>query len=171
GLVGVVTVAPAFFTLFYRDEYMGAAVITQLLCIPFWFAAQIASCSNALLVHGDSRSVSSANLIVLLAKLPACWFGFQWLGLPGFILGMALGNIAGLLRLHQRLYFHGTRLLKQDLLATLTISGFGAVGFFVADFASSLGQFRGTVLVGMVGTGLAFLTLQPARALLMKRTA
>jgi O-antigen/teichoic acid export membrane protein len=169
GLTGVITVAPTFFGLFYRDEYLGAAVITQLLCIPLWFTALVASCSNALLVHGDSRSVSSANFIVLLMKIPACWFGFAWFGLPGFVIGMAIGNIAGLLRLHQRLIYHGTGLLRQDLFSSLIFLGFGAVGYLVASYASTLSESQEIVLVGLVGCSLAAVALQPAQALLRKR--
>lgn len=169
GLIGVITVAPSYFTIFYRDEYIGAAVIAQLLCIPFWFSSLIASCSKALLVHGDSRSVSTANLAILLVKMPGCWLGYQWLGLPGFILGMALGNVAGLLRLHLRLIYHGTPLLKQDVLATLALLLFGGVGFLISEYASTMTRVPGTILVAVVGLGFAAITLQPARALIRKK--
>lgn len=171
GLVGVVTTAPTFFAIFYQDRYLGAAVITQLLCIPFWFSALIGSGSKALLVHGDSRSVSGANLLILLVKLPACWYGFEWLGLPGFILGLAFGNMMGLLRLHQRLAFHGTHLLKQDVFATLTLFGFGGVGYFVSVQAATLERVPGILLVGLVSISMAAISLQPARNLLMKRSS
>ncbi|MCP4093836.1 MAG: oligosaccharide flippase family protein [Planctomycetes bacterium] len=169
GLIGVVTVAPTYFTILYRDEYIGAALIAQLLCIPFWFSSLIASCSKALLVHGDSRSVSTANLVILLVKMPACWFGFKWLGLPGFILGMALGNMAGLLSLHLRLISHGTPLLKQDVVASLALLVFGGAGYFISEYSFTLAQIPGTILVAVAGLALAAVALQPARALIFKK--
>jgi O-antigen/teichoic acid export membrane protein len=171
GLVGVITVAPTFFSLLYKDEYLGAALVTQLLCIPFWFRTLIGACSKALLVHGDSRSVSIGNFCVLVVKVPACWFGFHWIGLPGFMLGMAAGNVAGLLWLHHRLNCHGTRLFKQDFQATLLFAGFGAVGAWVAYFASSLPSYSGLALVAIVGLSLALIAIQPARRLLIKKVA
>lgn len=169
GMLAIVMVAPFFFTILYQPKYFGAALIAQLLCIPFWFETLLASTSSALLVHGDSRSLSSGNFLVLLFKAPACWFGFQWGGLEGFILGVAVGNIAGLVRLHLRLRHHKTPLAAQDLRATAMVFILGLVGFLISDSLMSLNLWVGVPLAALALGVLCLLPLMPARELLLQR--
>ncbi len=169
GMIGVIVVSPFFFTMLYPERFHGAAVIAQLLCIPFWFETLMASATSALLVHGDSKVLPSANFLVLLFKAPACWFGFQWFGLEGFILGIAVGNIPGLLRMHLRLQKHGTPLLRQDVESTLMLLALGGGGYFISSYAENLGGWSGIVLGGLTALGLTAFTLRPAYSLYLKK--
>lgn len=169
GIIGVVTVVPFFFEVLYADRYQGAAPIAQLLCIAYWFESLRASTTSAVLVHGDSRALSGSNFLILLVKVPACWYGFHYFGLEGFILGVALGTLAGLLRLHLRLIKHGTPLLMQDVQCTLILGLIAGLGYFVGDYATTLPMVWGILLAGFAGCALAALTIRPAFGLLVRK--
>jgi O-antigen/teichoic acid export membrane protein len=170
GVVGVVTIVPFFLQVLYADRYQGAASIAQLLCIAYWFESLRASATSALLVHGDSRALSGSNFMILIVKVPACWYGFQIYGLEGFLLGIALGNLAGLLRLHQRLRSHGIHLFFQDLRGTLLVALFGGTGYLVAEYAIKLPLPEGLLIAGGSVLGLSTIALRPAYALLLRRS-
>lgn len=169
GLLTIVVVAPFFFTILYQEKYHGAAVLAQLLCIPFWFESLMASTSSVLLVHGDSKALSSGNFLVLLFKAPACWYGFQVGGLEGFILGVAVGNIAGLVCLHWRLHKHGTHLATQDFRATAMVLILGMLGFLATDYLMTLSLWAGVPLAALCLLILMVMPLLPARDLLQQR--
>jgi len=170
GVICIVTIAPLFIEILYADEYLGAVLVAQLLCIAYWFETLRASATSALLVHGDSRALSGSNFIILLVKVPACWYGFQWFGLEGFILGVALGTVGGLLRLHLRLWKHGTRLLGQDALGTLALALLATIGFSVGNYSVTLPLFQGILLAGVTTLILAGLTIRPAYQMLLRKS-
>lgn len=171
GVISIVTVVPLFVEILYADRYLGAVLVAQLLCVAYWFETLRASATSALLVHGDSRALSGSNLVILLVKVPACWYGFQWYGLEGFILGVALGTVAGLLRLHLRLWKHGTRLLLQDTLGTLLLILLGSIGYWVGNYSVTIPLFQGILLAGATTLGLVGLTIRPAYQMLIRKSA
>lgn len=128
GLLGIVTLCPALFRLLYDDRYAGVPALVQLLLVPSWFLVLRITASSALLAYGDSRALSSSNLILLLVKIPACVDGFLLFGLPGFILGAGLGSMIGLIPMYAALDEHGCRLRRDDLRATARLAALAAAG-------------------------------------------
>jgi O-antigen/teichoic acid export membrane protein len=169
GLIGMITVVPFFILILYADRYQGAAWLAQLMCLPFWFDSLMATATSALLVHGDSRANAASNFMVLLVKAPACWFGFQWHGMEGFVMGMAAGSLVGLIVQHVRLAFHGTHLWQQDIRATLQLVVFGVVGYFISAYALTLPLGYGILLTGAAAAAMVFYTVRPAMSLLIRK--
>jgi O-antigen/teichoic acid export membrane protein len=86
-LTGLALLSPALFHLLYDQRYAEAAWMAQLLTVPMWIWMLMLSADRAVLAVGDSRSLALSNAASLLTKLAACYAGFHFFELPGFILG------------------------------------------------------------------------------------
>ncbi len=166
-LVGIGTAAPALFGNLYDPRYEGAIALTQWLLIPAWLTSVKSTLTSAVLVYGDSRSLSQANLVNLLVTAPACVLGFYWAELPGFIVGTSLGTLSGNLPLLAALRRHGCPLGTQDAALSLRLAVLAGVGIAVTTWFPAG---RGEVLTALwqlaLACGLALLALAPARHLL-----
>jgi len=99
--VSLALVCPAFFGIFYREEYHEAGMMGRYLAIVIWFMVLQHVPRGAMLSVGNSRGVCymmAANAVVTIA---GCIGGYLWgdeLGvgaLRGAILGNAIGNVVG----------------------------------------------------------------------------
>lgn len=89
------TIAPAFFEFLYDERYRDAGWICQLALLRFWFAyLQVTSCMTLLSI-GDGRTWTVSNVIGLAGSVTGCLLGFEIAGLPGLLVGMALGTAMG----------------------------------------------------------------------------
>jgi O-antigen/teichoic acid export membrane protein len=124
---GLVLVSPAFFHALYKPTFWGAIRMTQLLVVAMWGWVLVLSADRALLAVGDSRTLAISNAASFLAKLGACTLGLHLGGMPGFILGLAAGNLAGHVPVVLALRRRGVNILPQDFrytaLAGATIGG------------------------------------------------
>jgi O-antigen/teichoic acid export membrane protein len=93
--LGAATVAPAFFELLYDDRYIDAGWICQLALLRFWFAyLQVSGCLTLLSI-GDGRTWALSNVIGLVGSTIGCLIGFRFAGVPGLLVGMAIGTAMG----------------------------------------------------------------------------
>jgi len=95
GTLGIVILSPWFFTLLYDNRYVDAATFAPMLAGVAWLAMLQAGADRALLAMGDSKSLAISNLVNALVTIPACIAGHVLYGMPGFIVGVGLGNVAG----------------------------------------------------------------------------
>lgn len=117
-LGGLALLSPAFFRILYDQRYADAAWMAQVLTVPMWFWTLMISADRAVLAMGESRTLAIANAYSLLGKIAACFAGFHFGGLPGFIVGLAVGNLAGHVPIVLALRRIGIHILKQDLVYT-----------------------------------------------------
>ncbi len=171
---GLALVSPAFFHVFYKREFWDAIWMTQLLVIPMWTWMLMLSADRALLAVGDSRTLMISNGASLLGKIAACFAGFQLGGIPGFILGIAVGNVAGHVPVLLALRRRGVHILPQDLrytaLAGATIGGAYALQRLVVRDA--VGWIPGAIEIAislLVLVPLGLRLYRDARALLAAR--
>lgn len=127
----VVLGAPVLFGYLYDRRYDGAAWISQGLAVGAWFGILQMSADRALLALGDSRALALSNAVKLVVTGATSVLGFAFLGLAGFILGLATGSIAGHAVVQWALRRHGIRLIGQDTRYTLLAMGIGAFGAVV----------------------------------------
>lgn len=168
GTVGVALVAPLFIRALYPTQYQDAGWIAQLVAGAVWIALLQASIDRTLLAAGSSRSLAWAACARLVVTVPACILLDRWLGLPGFILGVATGSLASHAVVTIALARHGLSLTAQDARYTAAVAALCAVGItpvwllrgVVSGLALLWIQIGLTVLVGG-GVGLwAALTLR-----------
>lgn len=115
---GLVLAAPAFIRLCYDQRYRDAMWMTQILTIPMWTQVLMLSADRAVLAAGDSRTLAISNGASVLAKMGACLAGFRIAGVTGFILGLAVGNLAGHVPIVIALARRGVHILRQDVAYT-----------------------------------------------------
>jgi len=117
-LAGLALVSPAFFHILYDDRYREAAWMAQLMTVSMWIWMLVISADRAVLALGESRTLAMSNAATLLCKTATCFAGFHYFGLPGFILGLAPGNLAGHVPIVLSLRRRGIHIVSQDLAYT-----------------------------------------------------
>jgi O-antigen/teichoic acid export membrane protein len=117
-LAGLALVSPLFFRTLYAPKYWDAIWMTQLLTVPMWCWTLMLSADRAILAMGESRILAISNAASLAVKFAACYLGFHFYGFEGFILGLALGNLAGHVPIVLALRQKGIHIFLQDLTYT-----------------------------------------------------
>jgi O-antigen/teichoic acid export membrane protein len=129
--MAVLIFSPVFFRVFYKPEYHAAGWMAPLMMLASWFFLLSVTSDRALLARGDSRALALSNLVSFLGKLAGGWFGFQQAGLPGFILGLALGTLLGHVVVQIALAAHGLPIHCQDLRYTLIALLVGGLSYLL----------------------------------------
>ena len=120
-LLAVALLAPPFFRLCYKPEYHDATWIAPLLVVPLWFALLQITADRACLALGEPRVLTLSNLSNLLAKGAGAYLGYRLAGLPGFVLGLTAGTVAGHLVVRSALLRMGLPIADQDRRASLRL--------------------------------------------------
>jgi O-antigen/teichoic acid export membrane protein len=134
-MVGVAAASPAFFIFLYDERYHDAGWIAQLSMIPLWFGFLQQSSSRALTAVGDSRAIAASNLVRLVATTAGCLGGYQLGGLPGLIIGMALGTLCSHVTVTLFLRSHGLGGLQLDVMYSLLGLLLGLAAAFAPQLA------------------------------------
>jgi O-antigen/teichoic acid export membrane protein len=131
--------APAFFGYLYDERYVDAGWITQLALLRFWFAhLQVTSCLT-LLSMGDARPWVVSNLVGIAGVGVGCLLGFELAGLPGLLLGVALGTAASFV-------VPALQLHRLGVASPLLEVEFTALGAGLAALALGAAWFSGAVV-------------------------
>ncbi len=117
--------SPLFFGLLYDNRYAGAASLSQWLGLSVWSWILRATMDRIPLALGRPRDLFFSNLINCFG-IGLGVLGFTAGRLPGFILGLSLGNLCSHLFLTLRLPLGKRAMLKQSL------------GFSIGWFAYSI---------------------------------
>jgi len=147
--------APAFVRVFYDERYRDAGWIAQLSLIPLWFAFLQFTARSALEAVGNSRALARGNAVKLVVTGVACVAGYRLAGLPGLILGLAVGAVAGYGTIAAALRSAGLPTARQDFAWT---AGGLALGLVVAlgsrELAQALDVARVDLVTLAVGSGV-----------------
>jgi len=150
--------APAFVRVLYDERYRDAGWIAQLSLIPLWFAFLQFTARSALEAVGDSRALATGNAVKLAVTGVACIAGYRLAGLPGLILGVALGAAAGYGMIAAALRSAGLPTQRQDLAWT---AGGLALGLTVALGARGLAHGLEIERVDLVTLGVGAAVVGP----------
>jgi len=118
--------APLFFRTLYDERYGEAARLAPWIVLLGWIVALVVPLQRALLALGSSRPLASASFVRWAVGLAASLAGHRFFGLPGFVLGLCLGAVAGAAILHVAAWRRGIDLWMEDL---GYLFAFGAVVF------------------------------------------
>jgi len=124
--------SPMFFRSLYDERYQEATWIAPLLLVSFWFAMLQASADRVLLVLGRTRPLLLANFVQFVAGTVGSIGAFLLAGLPGFILGLALGTLSSQIIIQQALRQSGIRIVAQDAAFTAACAAVCLTGLLLA---------------------------------------
>jgi O-antigen/teichoic acid export membrane protein len=172
--VGFMAVSPWFFYLAYDQRYADAVWMAPLICFAMWFGILQGSSDRALLALGDTRSLFRSNLANFVVTVAACLAGFHFLGMPGFIAGFGLGNLAG----HSvvMVALGRLRLLKvtQDFGYTAVVATIGIFGIWLpANWSMNLSSQEGIyriVVQSMLGLAAGLVGIYALRRAIRKQS-
>lgn len=160
-LLGVALLSPAFFRIAYDERYAAGQWMTPLMTVSAWFLLLQVTADRALLAVGDTRGLALTNLAAFALKVVGCQFGFAHWGVPGFILGVTAGTLAGHLAVQLSLRRHAIRLLPQDLRTTARILGIAAPCALLPIWLAPLLGFEGRFERSALELGFALCALVP----------
>jgi O-antigen/teichoic acid export membrane protein len=171
---GLALVSPAFFRILYDQRYAEAGKMTQLLTVPMWIWILMLSADRAVLAVGESRTLAVSNAASLAGKFAACFAGFRLGGVPGFIFGLSVGNLAGHVPIVLSLRRRGVHILRQDLAFTALATALIGGGIWIQRWATAqVGEDRGTAaelaVATLVVVPLGLRLLKTGRTALAKR--
>lgn len=126
--------APAFFRVFWDDRYYGAAPIAQWIALYVWSMILLQTIDRIPLAMGNSRALFVSNLSRTLGIVFAA-AGYPVAGLPGFIVGLALGPAFAHLYLLQHLPLDSRLVLLQSVRFTIGGLMFAVPAILVAAVA------------------------------------
>lgn len=129
-ILGATLLAPAFFGLLYDERYHAAAWIAQLSMLSVWFSFLADIAGNALLAAGNSRAWAFTNGVRAVTTTAGCAIGFAIAGLPGLMVGAAVGTLSAYLVSAGQLGGIGVPTVRADLPWTLLGLVLGGIGAF-----------------------------------------
>jgi O-antigen/teichoic acid export membrane protein len=151
-MVGASAASPAFFTFLYDERYHDAGWIAQLSMMPLWFGFLQQSSSRALTAVGDSRAIAVSNVVRLVATAGGCVGGYYLGGLPGLIIGIAVGTLCSHISVTLFLRSHGLGGFHLDAMYSLLGVLLGLAAAFAPQLAATPPGPRISALVTL-GTG------------------
>lgn len=161
GTIGIIVVSPWFFTLLYDSRYVDAAVFAPLLAGIAWIALLQAGADRALLAMGDSKSLAMSNALNAAVTIPACIGGHIIAGMPGFIAGVGLGNLAGHGVVVWALARREVRVIGQDVYFTAVVAAVAlctiCLPALVPTVGASIPARVGIGVAGLLFSGLLLL--------------
>lgn len=132
--------APLFFETLWDPRYHHAGVIAQWIAIYMWTRIQLDTMGRIPLALGNSKSLFFSNIIQTCGIITAM-IGYRAEGLPGFIVGLAVGPVASHLFLTLHIPSRQGEMLRQSARFTSMagLTAFALVGFtlWLRDMATT----------------------------------
>lgn len=135
GMLGVVTLSPWFFRVFFDTRYADAEWIAPLAAGAIWVAILSGTLHKTLLALGGTRILAISEFVDVVATVVFCLLGHAIAGLPGFIIGTALGAAASYGVILASLIKRGVHAHWQDLSYTAWFAALSAAGMSVNALA------------------------------------
>jgi O-antigen/teichoic acid export membrane protein len=135
-VVGLAFGAPPFVYVLYPGKFQEIGWMARYMSVGLWITILQLSSDRALLAIGHSKSLAMANMMNLIATITFAILGlrvgeYYRHAMPGFILGVAAGNLCGHLVVQSALAREHIWIYLQDLKYTLLLGALGAVGIFL----------------------------------------
>jgi O-antigen/teichoic acid export membrane protein len=87
--------APLFFEYLYKDSYLAAGQVTQYLALMTWFMILYDLYQKVPVSYGFPKHTATISFFTSIFRVGMGITAFHFYGIPGFIMGLALGSIIG----------------------------------------------------------------------------
>ncbi len=128
--IGICLVAPTFFKL-YREHYAGCGPIARWLTVFVWVALLVLTINRLPLAMGKPRVLFNANVATSVVSLPLSVLGFFQFDIPGFIIGLAIGQLVKYVVLTAAIGEGRREIHAQTLRFTVAVSAYCAGSLLV----------------------------------------
>jgi O-antigen/teichoic acid export membrane protein len=147
GVVGLAFGAMPFVHLLYPGKFQDVGWMARYMSVGLWITLLQLSSDRTLLALGHVRSLAMANGINMIATIVFAFIGLQvgeaaHHAMPGFILGVAVGNLMGHLIIQSELARLGVRIYLQDVYYTLLLGALAVVGLGGPKLLDALFHFQ-----------------------------
>ncbi len=89
--------SPLFFSLLYKEDYNPAGTTTQYLALMTWFMVLYDLYQKVPVAYGVPRYTAFASFVTSVFRVGLSLIAFQYFGVLGFIFGLAIGSIVGII--------------------------------------------------------------------------
>ena len=107
--------APPFFEYLYKNEYGPAGAITQLLAMMTWFMIVYDLYHKVPVSYGAPQTTAFCSFITSVFRVLLSFIAFTYFGLTGFIIGLAVGSIIGVITVQVWMFRQGIVLSFYEL--------------------------------------------------------
>lgn len=126
--------APLFFGLLYKDDYGPAGTITQYLALMTWFMVLYDLYQKVPVGYGVPRYTAFASFITSVFRVGLSLLAFQYFGTPGFIFGLAIGSIVGIVVIQVWMQRNKIQTSLQDIPYSLAFIGVGLIYYGLEEW-------------------------------------
>ena len=134
----VILISPWFFDVFYTSDYASTKWMTPLLSVSIWITILNSSVNQTLLGLGRTRELAISGGIKVILMAPFYFLGYQFFGVPGFILGGSLAELSEHLFDLVVLKKEKISLFRQDLLFSMLFIAFVCIGIIPSFYLPAL---------------------------------
>jgi O-antigen/teichoic acid export membrane protein len=127
GMIILVSFGDILVRFLYDARYEPAAWMLPILALGLWPRLLCASIETSLYSIGKMQYTTFANFLRLTCTLAGIWLGFQWIGVPGAVIGVALNDLFYYLAVQYGLRRERIGCTLQDIQVTLFLVGFVAL--------------------------------------------
>lgn len=118
GVAALTTFGDWIIESLYDERYLQAAWMLPLLALGLWPRLLSNTNEPALFAIGKPQYTAAANVSRFVFTIGGIFVGYQWLGLPGAVIGVALNDLFYYAVANFGLWREGLSGLRQDLIAT-----------------------------------------------------
>lgn len=120
--------ARLLFGYLYADGYQGAIKMTQYLVPVFWLMMIYVIGNRVIISKNRPGLAASFSAMCAMTRILACILGYQILGVAGFILGLGVGSMLGILL--QQFWMRTYMQLRFNYLISRTLVLFSVLGIY-----------------------------------------
>jgi O-antigen/teichoic acid export membrane protein len=122
-MVILISVGDLLILALYDDRYRDAAWMLPILALGIWPRLLCSTIDSSLIALGKAQYTTFGNLSRLLFTVVGIWVGFNWLGIVGAVIAVALNDLLYYACVNFGLQREGISCLQQDLKVTLLLVG------------------------------------------------
>jgi O-antigen/teichoic acid export membrane protein len=93
GMVILISFGDLLVHFLYDARYDPASWMLPILALELWPRLLCASIETSLYAIGKMQYTTFANFFRMTCTLAGIWLGFQWIGPPGAVIGVALNDL------------------------------------------------------------------------------
>ncbi len=97
GTLMIFVISPLFFSYLYRDAYVDAGLVSQIMCIVCWCMLLYSMLNKTYIALNLPEKAAGFSFVTAAFRIVLCIVGYYHLDLVGFMVGLGVGSLLGFL--------------------------------------------------------------------------